>query len=217
MSPFRLHGDHIESLLVLGPGSVYGASGEARRLEQAKEITLTAATACTLLWVHPDMIAARLGNACIAKIVDQEVASLNVARSREPVKKIQKLSTIEREERAERDDAHFRTRSMPLSPESAKHRKAFLVTSVSMVRKTGNHRGLRNIFIEPDQMRPEDVEVKRPPLPRSGDPDAHPPIDIARRCRHPGNHRAKRDQRADPRGRDTGLSVHMQQRIHLRP
>ena len=161
-----------QSLLVLGPGSVYGASGEARRLEQAKEITLTAATACTLLWVHPGMIAARLGNACIAKIVDQEVASLNVARSREPVKKIQKLSTIEREERAEREDAHFRTRSMPLSPESAKHRKAFLVTSVSMVRKTGNHRGLRNIFIEPDQMRPEDVEVKRPPLPRSGDPDA---------------------------------------------
>ena len=161
-----------QPLLVLGPGSFYGASALARRLDASKEIRLTAETACTALWVHPTLVAARLGGGCVEKIIQQEEASLDAARAREPIKAIKRMSAIEREEREEREDAHFRTRNTPLSWESAKLKKPLLVTSVSLIRKTGNHRGLRNIFLEPDQMRPEDLEVKRPPLPKSGDPDA---------------------------------------------
>ena len=76
----RLHKlSRSKPLLVVGPGTFYGSSLRTRRLQTNGTIKLTAAGPCTLLWIDPLLISARLGQQALEVVISHEEKTLGMA------------------------------------------------------------------------------------------------------------------------------------------
>ena len=168
-------------LLVIGPGSFYGASPLTRRLDGQGDISLVGFSECSVLWVDPSHIQSRLGTRCLESVAAQEEASIRIALGKAgesvrpatssvwthgPLTRTFKHSaSMANLPPKSKSPSQFRTLGLPDAP------RGLLAPGISM-RHLHNSRQL-NIFDDSmdDDGSSGSSEVKVP-LPRSADP--HP-------------------------------------------